>query len=397
MEDLVKKILVSMPSVKKAQQTFMIYLFSAFMVFQGRASMTHLSRYSLMSEKRFRRFFQRFFDFLQFNSRLLTNSQVLGNERIAAIDASFIKKSGNKTEGLGWFYSASAGRMQKGLETSLMALIDVKSNTAYALEAKQTLDEPFRSRLDQYADQVVQQASELKQLNVDYLVADAYYSKAPFVSKVTATGLKLIGKLRYDADLKWLYRGSYSGSGRPKRYDGKINFDRDVDRFDDEGLFERTVRVLSKVVYSVRFKRLIKVVMLRFNHGSKTGYALLYSTDTELNSIKLIRYYRARFQIEFIFRDAKQQMGLMHCQSRKRSSIHMHINSSLTVLNLLKVEDRMAKGPKKAWVISIRSCKQKKFNQHFIGIIFEKLGLDLKCEKVNQTYREMSDYGLIAA
>ena len=106
MEDLVEKILMSMSSVKKAQQTFMTYLFAAFMVFQGKATMTHLSRYSLMSEKRFRRYFQRFFDFLQFNRRLLTKAQVLGNERIAAIDASFIKKSGNKTQELGWFYSA---------------------------------------------------------------------------------------------------------------------------------------------------------------------------------------------------------------------------------------------------------------------------------------------------
>ena len=181
MEDRVKNILTSMSSVKKAQRVFMIYLLAAFMVFQGKATMTHLSHYSAMSEKRFRRHFQRSFDFLQFNSQLLADSQVLGDERIAAIDASFMKKSGNKTEGLSWFYNGSESRVQKGLEISLMALIDIQSNTAYALNAEKTLDDPSRSRLDQYTQQVVQQAFKLKPLNVDYLVADAYYSKASFV------------------------------------------------------------------------------------------------------------------------------------------------------------------------------------------------------------------------
>ena len=137
--------------------------------------------------------------------------------------------------------------------------------------------------------------------------------------------------------------------------------------------------------------------MLQFNCANRKRYALLYSTDTRLDPIKLIQYYKARFQIEFLFRDAKQQMGLTHCQSRKKESIHMHINASLTALNCLKVEDRIAKRSTKETVISIRSWKQKKFNQHFTEKVFIKLGSDLSCEKVKETYREMSCYGLVAA
>ncbi len=40
--------------------------------------------------------------------------------------------------------------------------------------------------------------------------------------------------------------------------------------------------------------------MLRIPRGDKMGMALLFSTDTELDAMTIIRYYKARFQIEFV-------------------------------------------------------------------------------------------------
>jgi len=73
------------------------------------------------------------------------------------------------------------------------------------------------------------------------------------------------------------------------------------------------------------------------------GTAILFSTDPELSASKIVEYYRARFQIEFLFRDAKQHTGLMDCQARSSEAIHMHINASFVSLNLLKLEDRREK------------------------------------------------------
>jgi hypothetical protein len=53
-------------------------------------------------------------------------------EKIAAIDASFISKSGRKTEGLGCYYNASAREAQRGFEVSTICITDLNSNTAYA-------------------------------------------------------------------------------------------------------------------------------------------------------------------------------------------------------------------------------------------------------------------------
>jgi IS4 transposase len=49
---------------------------------------------------------------------------------------------------------------------------------------------------------------------------------------------------------------------------------------------------------------------------------VLFSTDTELDALTLYRYYKARFQIEFLFRDAKQFTGLNDCQARSEPALH---------------------------------------------------------------------------
>ena len=276
-------------------------------------------------------------------------------------------------------------------------ITDLQSNTAYSLDARQTIDSQEMTRTTFYARHVVDMAHKLRQLNVRYIVADAYYSKIKFVSPVTETGLHIVGKLRVDAHLRWLHEGEYSGTGRPKKFDGKINFESDLNRFDCIGCLDDKITVYAKVVYSPNFKRNIRLIMLRWAQGEKLGRALLYSTDTELDPMTLIKYYKARFQIEFLFRDAKQYTGLTNCQSCRKSAIQMQVNSSLTALNLLKFEDRKQKNTHDASVISIASWKRRKFNQHLMLRLFDALGLSLNCEKVSGVYDQYSGYGAIAS
>lgn len=234
-------------------------------------------------------------------------------------------------------------------------------------------------------------------MGITYLAVDAYYFKDKFVSPVTASGLHVVGKLRRDAHLLWLYAGEYSGRVRPKVYDGKVSINNDLHRFAYVGTLEKDVKIHAATVYSKCLKRQIKVVMLRSQRAHKVSIALLYSTDTELDSMKIVAYYKARFQIEFIFRDAKQYTGLMDCQSCSKEAIHTHINASFAALNALKLEDREAKGIDEETVISIASWKRRKFNEHLVCRVFEDLGLSMNDEKVSNTFQRLSNYGAIAA
>ena len=70
----------------------------------------------------------------------------------------------------------------------------------------------------------------------------------------------------------------------------------------------------------------------RVPHVTEKGY----STDIHLPSEQIVEYYQARFQIEFIFRDAKQFTGLFDCQARHLPRLDFHFNASLIALNLAK-------------------------------------------------------------
>jgi hypothetical protein len=56
--------------------------------------------------------------------------------------------------------------------------------------------------------------------------------------------------------------------------------------------------------------------------------------------LHLDEYYKSRFQIEFIFRDAKQFTGLCDCQSRQQKALDFHFNTSLAALNIAKLEQQ---------------------------------------------------------
>lgn len=51
---------------------------------------------------------------------------------------------------------------------------------------------------------------------------------------------------------------------------------------------------------------------------------------------KIIKYYRLRFQIEFLIRDAKQHAGLEHCQARSEKKPNFHFNMALSSASVAK-------------------------------------------------------------
>ncbi|WP_444930661.1 transposase [Microbulbifer sp. SSSA002] len=396
MEDTIKTVFAKMSSVGKPQQKFMMTLLSVLMVFRGKATYLNMARFSTSSEKRYRRWSHRYFDFIQFNTTLFASEFQENRECVAATNASFISKSGKKTDGPGWFYNGSAGESQRGLEVSTISVTDLKTNTAYAIDSQQTIDEEGKSRVEQYVSHALKVLPKLLNLGIKYLAADAFYSKKAFVNPVLQEGMHIVGKLRIDANLQWLYEGEYNGQGCPKRFDGKVDLE-DLCRFDFARIFDAQVKVYTKVVHAKFLKRAIRVVLLKPIDDDKKGSALLYSTDTNLDAVKLVSYYKSRFQIEFLFRDAKQYTGLTHCQSVRKEAINLHVNASLTALNLLKFEDRRETQTDAPTVISIASWKRRKFNQYLMNRVFSSLGLDRSCEKFSYIYDRYSDYGAIAA
>lgn len=313
-------------------------------------------------------------------------------ELAAVMDASFIPKSGKKTFGLGKFYNGCTGKAERGLEISELALVDKRSRQAFSLSCRQTIDQQGATRPELYAEQVKACYPHLPK-GLKHLLVDGYYSKKSFIDPVCDLGLDIVGKLRCDANLRYLYRGNYGGRGRPKRYDGKVIFD-DLSRFVYEGETQPGLHLFVQTLWHVSLKRLVRVVLLLNDSGATPRYILLFSTDVNLSGYKILELYRLRFQIEFLFRDAKGFTGLCDCQARDRQALDFHFNTALSAVNLAKL-DLLTKQPvDQAFIFSLSTYIHRAFSHRLLTTFLCNLDLDLTCPKINRAFHKTLTFGL---
>ena len=402
----VDQVLSWMPEVFKPQKKAFIALLGALMCFTGRATMRNLSRYGAGSEKRLRRWASEDFDFLEFNTRLLSKHRVISRSRqrlregsprqAIVIDATFLRKSGAQTEGLGYFHNGSSralNKLERGLEMSLIAVVHLEERSAYALSTHQSVEQ---SALKVAEEQLCLRSEDLQQLS-RHVVADGYYARAGLISTLIDEGFEIVTLLRRDAALRYLYQGDYRGRGRPKTYAGRVDYE-DLESFQRHAELREGFEIYSQVVNYAAWGRNIKVV-IKVDHRGKRR--VLCSTDLTLSAEEILNLYEARFQIEFLFRDAKQHTGLGQSQVLDSKGQEHFANSSLTALNLLRLEDR-------AWALSksislrhrvgsVGSLKLRKYNQLLLNRFIVALGDHLSSEKLRHAYEQSYQTGLLAA
>jgi hypothetical protein len=313
------------------------------------------------------------------------------------IDASFVSKSGKKTSGLDRFWNGSHSRTEKGLELSALAWLDITDNCAYCLSAEQTppTDKTTASeatRIDVSLDQLARVVSEHHLRHLRYVITDGYYSKQKFLRGIRALGFEHIGKLRLDANLRYLYAGpKRPGPGRPKTYDGKVHWD-NLAQWEKVETEEDDIVLYYQVLNHIQFQRNLRVVLVVDTKNKRK--VVLFSTDLNLDALTIYRYYKARFQIEFLFRDAKQFTGLTDCQARSQAKLHFHFNASLSAVTLAKLDVRQQHGDTTA-AFSMASLKRRAFNQHLIERISQHLAEGHSLEKSSPDYEELCNYGTI--
>jgi hypothetical protein len=334
----------------------------------GHATLRNLSRYSPYNERTFARWYARDFDFVALNKAAITHMIPPEHQQALVLDASFVPKSGKKTYGLARFWNGSHSRAEKGLEISALAWLDITANDAYSLSVEQTpppdqTTEAQATRIDGYLDQVNRVVSEPHLSHLRYVITDGYDSQQKFIRGVRALGLNQIGKLRSDANLRDLYQGpTRPGPGRPTTYDGKVSWDA-LQHFEKMTTDDDHIVLYAQVLNHVQFQCNLHVVLVVDTAHNRR--AVLFRTDLHLEARSIYRYYKARFQIEFLFRDAKQFTGLTDCQARSQAKLNFHFNASLSAVTLAKLEARQQNG-EVASAFSMASLKRRAFNQHLI-------------------------------
>lgn len=389
---------------------------------------------------------------MSLNAHLIAEALPSDVPKIGGMDCSFIPKSGKKTYGIDWFYNGSASRTEKGLEISVIAILDVANHQSYTLSVQQTpanlerrakrpikgkrkspssprqpliskeqvervnklLEQlppppqtppspstiaPEITRIDHYLHHLKATQPYLP-VGLKYWVVDGFYSKKKFVDGVVELNLQMVGKLRNDANLRYLHTGAQKPRGAKRKYDGKVDL-KALNRLIHVRQLEPHMNLYTAVVWHVSLKRKIRIVSLvDTRKPGKTGCVVFFSTDVELDAELILTYYKARFQIEFIFRDAKQFTGLCDAQTRDPKKLDFHFNASLTALNLAKYEVQCSspqtEPPLPPTPFSMSSYKRLAFNDHLLSRFISMLDLDSTLIKSHPNYHTLRSYGSIA-
>lgn len=392
----IKNILDKMQGVNKWRYDFMLEVFGLLLSIKDRINFLQLERFGNHTEQRYRGQFEKRFDFLTFNKGLVTEHA--GKHLTIAFDPSYVSKSGKATPGVGWYWSGCAGKTKWGLEIGGIAAIDIDNHTAFHLEAVQT---PHKLKsdtlLEHYADTLVLRKDQLLSIS-RYVVADAYFSKQPFASKLRKNGFELVSRFRDDADLQYKFKGKQkSGRGRPKKYDGKLDYSNlNMEHFTIIKE-DAACRVYQGIVYSKSLKTGINLVIVYSYKKGKWSHKLYFCTDLELSGELVLEYYQTRFQIEFTYRDSKQFTGLNDCQARSENKLHFHFNASLTAVNLAKITHWISIPKQERKAFSMSDVKTLYHNELLLNRFFTVFGISPNLKKNKDKIRELLYYGAIAA
>ena len=392
--------------IRKTQIAFLNILFTLWLAIPGRINYANLERFSHLNEKTFRNWFEKPVEWVHINANLVRALQTknrMGKRLILAIDATSNRKAGKCTPGLAKFWDSKLGKATQSLELSCCTLIDLEYRQAIPIHALQTpavLPEN-ESRVDHYAGHVQDVLGTLYpevRAQIVCVVGDAYYAKKTFVDGVTRAGEHFVSKLRMDANLNYLYNGPATGRpGRPQKYAGKVIWS-DLSSWtlisSDELCCVRSSRAFSPALK----RNLIVVCVTWFGLPGKTRREIFFSTDLLMPALEVLECYRARFEMEFPFRDAKQFSGLMDSQSRQAKALGFHWNASFSVVSLARAQALLAfDGDVRDFVFSMEDAVRRGYNELFAARIIHLLPVNLSFDKCVLLLEDALNLGVKAA
>ena len=382
--------------INKWRSGFIIDVLWLFLSIKAPINFLQLGRYGQYGEQRYRQQFEGEFDFLNFNTALVR--AYAGLRRVIGFDPSYIPKSGRKTEGVGMFWSGCANKAKWGLEICGIALLDLDNHTALHLEAVQTLLQEGETLLDFYARIIVERAKALKELS-NVVVADAYFSKEPFVSKLFESGLDVVSRFRDDVRLRYIIQVKKTGKqGRTKTNGDTVNLaNLDMKHFAIEKETD-DMRIWTAVVHAVSLNRLVRIAFIEFIKNGKVATSKIYfSTDIVMEASEILEIYQTRFQIEFVYRDAKQFTSLSSCQARNKEKLYFHFNMSLTAVNVAKVVHWYSIPIDERKSFSLSDVKTINHNTLLLERFITMFAIKPNLLKNNQNVKELLLYGTKAA
>jgi putative transposase len=300
-----------------------------------------------------------------------------GDEYVLAGDECVVTKSGKLTYGIDRFFSSLFGKPVSSVALFALSVINCRERRAYPVLAEQVIrteeekatakkkaqqkkakkkakgGKPGRPkgsknrnksqviltpellRIQRMIGQFLALAGNL--IKLTYLVLDGHFGNNNALQMVLGLGLHLVCKLRSDSALYF----QYEGDNKRKKYGDKIDYANLPARFLKETTTEDGVRtdIYQATMRHKEFACPLNVVIIlkTILDTGASARVILFSSDLQLAWDKLLDYYQLRFQIEFIFRDAKQHWGLEDFMNVKETPVTNAINLSIFMVSVSQV------------------------------------------------------------
>ena len=366
------------PIIGKKIQKQLSIIIKAMLTMNGRITMLGLSRWSEKggSYSTINRFFHSEIDWLKVNWYFIKKHMPKRGVFLLAGDEVVVTKSGKKTHGIGRFFSSIQNQVTTGISFLNLSIISVNSGKAWSIfmgqitnknvkgcskgkekkkskksksESKKEKNKAGRKEVSKNKDKKVIELSPYlnfvkksisrvlavikKIIPITYFLFDGAFGNNNALQMVLQTGLHLISKLRRDSALYF----EYKGDNKKQKYGDKIDYGNLPEEYLVEMKLEKSI--ITKI-YQMKMRHklfadylnIVIIVKINIKNGRK-AHVILFSSDLDLDYEKLIHYYSLRFQIEFIFRDAKQHWGLEDFMNVKEKAVHNFANLSTFMVN----------------------------------------------------------------
>ncbi|MBD2214427.1 transposase [Nostoc linckia FACHB-104] len=293
---------------------------------------------------------------------------------LLAGDEVVISKSGKQTYGLDRFFSSLASKPISGLSFFTLSLVSVEQRHSFPIQIEQVIKSdgeksrpsptpevkpkekrkrgrPKGSKNKNKAEVIL--TSELlriqKMINslfklldgfipLTYLVLDGHFGNNNALQMARQVNLHIISKLRYDSALYIPYQSPDPNSRSRRKYGEKLDYCNIPNKYLCKSTIEDEIQtdIYQATLLHKEFAQVLNIVIL-VKTNLKTNarsHVILCSSDLELESEKIIDYYKLRFQIEFNFRDAKQFWGLEDFMNLSRTAVTNAANLAFFMVNL---------------------------------------------------------------
>jgi len=381
MEKIITILSCIAPIIKRKEQKQLAIIIQALLSMRGRITMLGLSRWSEKggSYKTIERFFNSKINWEKVNWWFIKKHLIKkGSVYLIGGDEVVTSKDGKHSYGLDWFFSSIQNQVIRSLAFLNLSLISVETRKAYPLVTKQIVKTkkegcvkdksskkknnkkkkkgkrgrpkgsgnkdkkmPKLSPYLEFVQKTINEALTLinKEIDIIYFVFDGAFGNNYAVQMVKQCGLDLISKLQKNSALCFPNEEEYSGKGAPKIYGDDIDYEKLPEKHLKSDVTDEDKNIQTKIyqmeMLHRKFADILNIVIIQKINTitKKSSHVVLFTTDLTLGYEKIIDYYSLRFQIEFVFRDAKQYWGMEDFMNIKKTPIYNWANLSSFMVN----------------------------------------------------------------